>query len=293
MCAFLHHRKGFTLVELLVVIAIIGILAAILLPALAKAREQARRVSCASQLRQLSQLLYLYANERDNNDRFPFCQDQRLTFMFESDVFYPEYLSDAEVVACPSDPDNGPTNFRLTQNATINGRPFSVGTVHPDCIAPMSYWYTGWVLTNDSEALAFLASYTWLDTVLPISDPVTNGWRDSSLNVASFGFAGSGNAGGTLINRISLSNIERFFASDLNTVFTSNQLNSSQIPVMWDQISTNISDFSHAPASANVMYVTGSVSLKRYNSATDEFPISPMYAAINGGIEYHRFDYCP
>src|SRR5215510_814826 len=58
------HRRAFTLVELLVVIAIITILLAILLPIVGRAREQARRVQCASNLRQITQAWLLYA---DNN----------------------------------------------------------------------------------------------------------------------------------------------------------------------------------------------------------------------------------
>ncbi len=62
-------REGFTLIELLVVVAIIAILAAMLLPALSRAREQARRVTCMNNLRQIGLAIIMYAN--DNDDFLP------------------------------------------------------------------------------------------------------------------------------------------------------------------------------------------------------------------------------
>ncbi len=62
-------RRGFTLIELLVVIAIIAILAAFLFPTFAKVRDNARRASCASNLRQVSMALMQYAD--DNEERYP------------------------------------------------------------------------------------------------------------------------------------------------------------------------------------------------------------------------------
>ena len=62
-------RRGFTLIELLVVIAIIAILAALLLPALARAKEKAQRAACKSNMRQVSLTAIMYAGE--NGDKFP------------------------------------------------------------------------------------------------------------------------------------------------------------------------------------------------------------------------------
>jgi prepilin-type N-terminal cleavage/methylation domain-containing protein len=69
----MKSKNGFTLIELLVVVAIIAVLVALLLPALARARDMAKRAACGSNLRQMG--VYSQAYSGDNNDRLPPCTD--------------------------------------------------------------------------------------------------------------------------------------------------------------------------------------------------------------------------
>lgn len=299
MSRLIHGQKGFTLVELLVVIAIIGILAAILLPALSKARETARRSACVNNLKQLGLILGLYASE--NRDKYPPIDNcwNNIVF-FDADCVYPEYLSDASIAACPSDPEYDPKrNFRLTTNTTLSDgsygsatQAFTAGTVHPNCITSMSYLYAGYVATSDSEEIPLFVAYTWLDYVVPVSNSACDGWRDRDINVASFGFSGSGNANTSVVHRMA-AGVDRFLISDINQILTGEESGASAVPLMWDQMSTNVIMFNHVPAGINVLYLDGHVDLKHYNNRVSDFPMSNFFAALVAMLPAHEIAYCP
>jgi prepilin-type N-terminal cleavage/methylation domain-containing protein/prepilin-type processing-associated H-X9-DG protein len=153
-------KRGFTLIELLVVIAIIGILAAILLPALSRARESARRSSCANNLKQFGLVYKMYANE-SRGQKWPAMQIWTEDGFSFGDApghpryssMYPEYLTDLNILFCPSSqiaassekviepPDcaycDAEGNLNLDYaSSEVTGYELNLG--------PASYWYWSW-----------------------------------------------------------------------------------------------------------------------------------------------------
>ena len=141
----MNKKIGFTLIELLVVIAIIAILAAMLLPALSRARENARRAICTSHLKQIGLALEMFAD--DHGEYYPLCGG---TIDWGEDPpgwmeqLYP-YINNKSIYQCPSFPKGiSEYHYFLSARAAFVDAGYTAcATYRPKIVFPSAFILAG------------------------------------------------------------------------------------------------------------------------------------------------------
>ncbi len=203
-----QRRARVIFAEAAVLLVAVGVITAILLPALTRAREASRRASSQSNLKQLALVMKMYANESPGEVYPPMTPYDGL-WMFDIERVYPEYLTDLNVLVNPSLPgarDLSERLHELVRETPVDWREITR-------IAAKSYVYTGWSMANDADAAA-------LDEILR-NNPEETPHGDLVTQHKAFYHLREG--------------VERFLITDINNPAGSDQAQ-SEIPVMFEAV---------------------------------------------------------
>lgn len=300
--------RGFTLLELLVVIAIIAILAALLLPALARAREAARRAACQNNLKQFALVFRMHAHE--NLEYYPPLSpygsvrgDSRSSPLWSAPAahsIFPDYLQDLDVARCPSDSGVDPGWSSVLERVPaegdfdgwIDGADKAGNAESADYFRTgklnRSYIYKGYLATNEGEFYSIwgataINAISYQVNVLGVGTVNYKDYTsDLEYNAATWPPWVPAPPEATFVHDGTVfrlkNGIERFLITNVLGLSASEH-GTSTIPVLWDTFgSSAFTDnargtmiFNHVPGGSNVLFMDGHAEFVRFGS---KFPIS-------------------